>query len=379
METAFAPVMEDLARLCPPAAAIVDAHTHLGEDEDGQALTPEQLLAHLDAVGAGARACAFPFHDPGRRPAYRRPNDRVLDWAAASGGRIVPYCRLDPADGALREAERCLARGARGIKLHPRAQEFDFDQPVIDGIFALARDAGVPILVHAGRGMPPMDALADVALRHPEVTLVLAHAAIAGQGMFAERLAEHPAVLYDTSCFSTLDVVELFARVPAERVVFASDVPYGRPVGGLFAALRVAQLAGLDEDDRRLLVGGTMAAVLAGAPLPVPTPPRLAAVRPAGGPLMRVAAYLLMGFGAVLSGGPGRMDPSPMAPFVALARCVARDPAPGPAGPALERIDRTLIAVEHFLEHPPAEPRAAVGLVHSCVAVAITEPLAYAT
>ena len=58
--------------------------------------------------------------------------------------------------------------------------------------------------------------------------------------MFATRLADHPRVVYDTSCFSTLDLVELFARVPAERIVFGSDAPYGRPAGGLFQAMRAA-------------------------------------------------------------------------------------------------------------------------------------------
>ena len=228
-ESAYAPFMEELERLRPAGAEVIDAHTHLGTDEDGQSLDPDTLLEVLDEAQPGARACAFPFHDPDRHPAYRRPNDRVLAWAEASGGRIVPYCRLDPADEPVREAERCLARGARGIKLHPRAQAFGFGDGAAESIFAVARDAGVPILVHAGRGMPAMDPLATLALRFPEVPLVLAHAAVADQGMFASRLAGHPRVLYDTACMSPGDVVELFARVPAERIVFASDVPYGRP------------------------------------------------------------------------------------------------------------------------------------------------------
>ncbi len=376
LQDAFAPMFEELRALSPPGAAIVDAHTHLGADEDGQRLAPAELLAHLDAVSPDARACTFPLHDPERVPAYSLPNDRVLAWASESGGRIVPYCRLDPADGPLQEAERCLALGARGIKLHPRAQAFGFDDPVMDEIFAIARDAGVPILVHAGRGMPPMDALADVALRHQEVTLVLAHAAIAGQGMFAERLAEHPAVLYDTSCFSTADVVDLFARVPAERVVFASDVPYGRPLNGLYAALRVAALVGLDEDDRRMLVGGTMARVLDGAPLPAPRPPRLPRVRPASGALLRASFYLGMAFGAAFVSGPPA-DPAAMTGFVEMARCVSRDPAAGSGAPALERIDRMLVAAEHFIAAPsPAESAAAIGLVHAAAVIAATEPVA---
>lgn len=371
----FTPLLEELERLRPPGTAVIDAHTHLGADEDGQRLEPEELIAHLDIVGPDTRACAFPFHDPERAPAYRLPNDRVLDWASESGGRIVPYCRLDPAEDPLHEAERCLARGARGIKLHPRAQAFSFDLPVMDEIFGLAREAAVPILIHAGRGMAPMDALATVALRHPEVVLVLAHAAIAGQGMFAARLAEHPAVLYDTSCFSTFDVLALFARVPAERIVFASDVPYGRPASGLFAALRVADFVGLDDDDRRLLAGGTMAAVLDGEPLPQKRPLRLGAVRPASAPLLRVSMYLAMAFGGALSGG-FPPDPARMAPFIAMARTVARDPAPGSVEPAIERIDGLLAAAEEAIEAPAGDAFALLGLVHAAAVIAATERVA---
>lgn len=374
LEAAFAPFVEELGLMRPPGTAVLDAHTHLGEDEDGQRLAPAALIASLDQAGPGARACAFALHDPDRSPGYCRPNDRVLEWARDSGGRIIPYCRLDPADDAVNEAQRCLGLGARGIKLHPRAQAFALDDPAVDAIFAVARDARVPILVHAGRGMAPMDALATVAMRHPEVTLVLAHAAIAGQGMFSTMLAEHPSVLYDTSCLSPFDVVELFARVPAERIVFASDIPYGHPFAGLFQALRAAALAGLDAHDRGLVAGATMAAALAGAPLPRPRPPRLDAVRPASGPLLRVAAYLMAAWGA-LQGGDERQDLARMTPYVALARCVCRDPAPGPAGPALERIDAAMRAAEQIIADGGPQSLGAIGLVHGALVIAATERL----
>ena len=46
------------------------------------------------------RSFTFPLNDPDRFPAYRVPNDRVLEWAAASDGALVPFCRLDLTDGA---------------------------------------------------------------------------------------------------------------------------------------------------------------------------------------------------------------------------------------------------------------------------------------
>jgi GNAT superfamily N-acetyltransferase len=374
---AYAPFVEELAGLRPLDGSVIDAHTHLGADEDGQTLSPEALIGFLDQAAPGARACAFAFHDPDRSPGYRRPNDRVLAWAADSDGRILPYCRLDPADGPVREAQRCLARGARGIKLHPRAQAFGFGDAAAEAIFAVARDAGVPILVHAGRGMPRMDSLAELAMRFPDVTLVLAHTALADQGMFAHRLADHPNVLYDTACFSPLDVVELFARVPAERIVFASDVPYGRPVGGLYAAMRVAELAGLDASERALVAGGTMAAALDGGALPPIEPPRLDTVRPVNGTLQRAATYLMMGFAAAVSGGE-RPDVTRTAPWIAHARSVCRDPDPGPAGSALGRIDAALSTAERLLTYPPPLSLSAFGLLHGAAVIAATEPVATA-
>jgi uncharacterized protein len=367
-------IVAEVTALLPPGAVVVDAHTHLGRDEDGQALDLAGLLGFLDQVGPTTQACVFPLHDPDRRPAYRAPNNQVLQWAGEAGGRLYPYCRLDPADDPVGEAERCLALGARGIKLHPRAQAFGFGDGAADSIWKVAQEAKVPILVHAGRGMPRMDALADLALRYPDVVLVLAHAAIADQGMFVARLADHPSVFYDTSTFSVFDQLELFARVPAERIVFASDVPYGRPLGGLHSALRIATYAGLSAPERAALVGATMADILAGRPLAEPKPPRIPEIRPISGRLARVNGYVLMSFAAALGSGPPP-DFSRSLPFLALARAACRDPEPGAAGPALERIDGMLAAAEGSLGGDREQTRTAAGLVISAGVIAATERL----
>lgn len=373
-EAAYASVAAELRELMPTGGAVVDAHTHLGVDEDGQSLSFAGLLAYLNQVDAGARACVFALHDPDRRPAYRTPNDRVLQWAREAGGRLFPFCRLDPADEPVVEAQRCLALGARGIKLHPRAQSFGFGNAAAQAIFEVARDAGVPILIHAGRGMPSMAPLADLALRYPEVSLVLAHAAIADQGMFATRLGDHPNVFYDTSCFSGLDVVELFARVPAERIVFGSDPPYGRPIGGMFQTLRVAAYAGLDASERALVAGGTISAVLEGRAPAVATAPRVAQIRSTSGRLARLNGYLLMAFAVVVGAGPPP-DPARALPGLQLARAVCRDPDPGDVGPALERVDQLLAAAEQLIVQSREQAFLAVGLVMAASAIAATEPI----
>ena len=364
---ALAPFLAEAAQLRPADAEVIDAHTHLGLDEDGRSLTLEQLLEQLDAAEA-RRACVFPLHDPERHPSYRLPNDRVLAWAGESDGRLVPFCRLDPAEDPVDEAERCLNAGARGIKLHPRAQEFVFDGPEMDGVFSLAEQASVPILIHAGRGLPPLaDGLADVALRYPGAALILAHGAICDQGILTTRLAEHPAVLYDISCFFPLDVIELFARVPAERIVFASDPPYGMPATTLYLALRLARQARLDEQTTKAVLGETMASLLDGHGLPPISPPRRGASIVLSGRLARVYGYASL-VGPALFTGAGEQAHAML--DMALAAC--RDPQPGDDGEALQTIGTALGAAKALVGQPDGA-RPAIDLVYRAIVRAATE------
>jgi uncharacterized protein len=366
---AVAPFRAEAERLRPAGGEVFDAHAHLGLDEDGRSLSLERLLAQLDDAGA-RRACVFPLHDPERKPAYRLPNDRVLAWAGESDGRLIPFCRLDPAEEPRAEGERCLARGARGIKLHPRAQAFAFDGPAMDGIFALASEAGVPILIHAGRGMPPIaDGLANLALRHPDVVLILAHAAICDQGVLVSRLADHPNVLYDTSCFFPFDLIALLARVPAERVVFASDPPYGLTAAGLYFALRIAAHAGLEERATRLLVGETMAALLDGQGLAPTSRPREGGQISMGSRLARVYGYGSLAGPALFAGAVEQAEA-----MLDLAISVCRDPDPGEEGEALDQIGAALIAARTLLG-AEGGTAPAIDLLYRSMAMAATEPL----
>jgi Amidohydrolase len=364
---ALAPFLAETQRLRPAGAEIIDAHTHLGLDEDGRSLNLAQLLSLLDAAGA-SRACVFPLHDPERQPSYRLPNDRVLAWADESDERLLPFCRLDPAEDPLGESERCLAAGARGIKLHPRAQDFVFDGKDMDGVFSLAESAGVPILIHAGRGLPPLaEGLVDLALRHPGAVLILAHGAICDQGILTSRLSDHPGVLYDISCFFPLDVIELFARVPAERIVFASDPPYGMPATTLYLALRVARQAGLDEATTRGMLGGTMAALLDSKDLPPIAPPRRRETITLSGRLARVYGYAsLVGpalFGGVVDQARAMLD---------MATAACRDPEPGAVGEALQTIGSALSAADTLLQEEDGL-RPAIDLVYRSIVRAATE------
>lgn len=367
---ALAPFEREADLLLPEEAEIIDAHTHLGLDEDGRSLDVQGLLSMLDAAGA-SRACVFPLHDPERKPSYTLPNDRVLGWAAQTEGRLVPFCRLDPSEAPVPEGERCLAAGAKGIKLHPRAQAFDFAGEQMDGIFALAEEASVPILIHAGRGLPPLaDGLVELALRHPGAALILAHGAICDQGIIVSRLADHPRVLYDISCFFPIDVIQLLSRVPAERIVFASDPPYGMTSSALYLALRAAAQAELDEQALRDLLGGTMAALLDSSELPTPQAPRRGEEIVLSGRLARAYGYASLAGPALFAG----VHDQAMAMLeMALAAC--RDPEPGVDAEALETIGRALegtVTLLRLADGSSEAVRGAIDLLYRAIVHAAT-------
>ena len=256
--------MDTLIDTLGGGAERIDAHTHLGLDEDGMAQTPEELVGFMDAHRVQL-SVTFPLHDPDRGSDYRVPNDRVLDWCAATAGRVLPFCRLDLTDDPIAEATRAISRGARGIKLHPRAQAFSVDDKRLEPVFAIAAEHRLPILIHAGRGMPPIgDQLATAAERNPDAILILAHAAIVDQDRIASLMAGRPNVVFDASAWSPIDLHGLLTRIPPEQLVWASDLPYGTQRESLLATLAVLHEVGATTAQIEAVLGGTMRRLLAG-------------------------------------------------------------------------------------------------------------------
>ncbi len=176
--------------------------------------TPEQLLATLRArprVGA----FVFPMHEP---DGYPPANDMVLDAARDSGGLLTPFCRVKPGDDAIAEAERALAAGAKGIKLHPRAEQFTLDHPDVRKLAALADERGLPMLIHAGRGIPALGSHAvQLAGEYPNARLILAHAAICDLSWIWRVAPDYPNLLFDTAWWMPADLQALFSLVPPGR------------------------------------------------------------------------------------------------------------------------------------------------------------------
>jgi uncharacterized protein len=290
----FAVFESELRRELPPGADIFDAHTHLGNDIDGMAGHLDELLAVLDRYGV-SRANVFCLDEPDRVPAFRAGNDRTLAFAEEANGRLIPFVRLDLTDSPIEEAKRCLDLGARGIKLHPRAQKFQLNDERLAPVFAIASERRVPILIHGGRGLPPIaDNLARLHEEYPEATLIIAHAGIADLSGLAGHFACKAGVFFDTSVWSPIDLLSFFRLVPPEQVVYASDYPYGTQPQSLLIMLRTARLAGLTESQILDILAGNANRIANGEPPLAPSQPQGADVLQQPLALARIHQYLSM-------------------------------------------------------------------------------------
>lgn len=271
------------------AVRIFDCHTHIGLDPDGSSQTADELRDALDVVNG--RAVTFSLSEP---DGYAEANDRALAAAEASAGRIVAYCRVAPHAGGLAEARRSLDHGAAGIKLHPRAERFSLDDPAVHRIAALAAERRTPIIVHAGRGIPSLgqDAL-ELAARHPEVPIILAHAAICDLAWIWRDAAARPNLFFDTAWWNTADHLALLSLTPPGQVLFGSDTPYGRTVAAAAVVLRAALAVGLSAEQIAGIAGGQLERLLAGQD-PLDLGPPTNVMPPAPGPLLERLHTLLV-------------------------------------------------------------------------------------
>ena len=285
------------AREAVPGVRLFDAHTHLGQnDPDGIKQTPAELLqvlADADAIGA-AGAFTFPMHE---LEGYPAANDMVIEASGSSEGRLIPFCRVSPNAGtAPDEARRALAAGAKGIKLHPRAEQFTLDHPAVRELAEIADERRLPILIHAGRGIPALGRhTVALAGEFPNARFILAHAGITDLAWIWRAAADLPNLLFDTAWFMGADLRALYTLVPPGQIVFASDAPYGNTLLSGVTQIRLGLQLGLSHDQIRSVMSEQSLRIAAGEPL-VPAGPAVGESERAPHVLLdRVAQFLMMG------------------------------------------------------------------------------------
>ena len=204
----------------------------------------------------------------------------------------------------MAEVRRCLAAGARGIKLHPRAERFGLDEPVVRELAALADGERLPILLHAGSGIPALGAHAlELAREVPRARFIFAHCAACDPAWIWQRIHEYPNVFFDTSWFGAADQLAVYSHIPPGQILFATDIPFGTIEQSVISSLRCALQAGLTPAQLQRVAGGQLARIVARED-PPDLGPAVGDGRIRRDPLLaRVEYFVTAAFATALAGG----------------------------------------------------------------------------
>jgi len=176
----------------------------------------------------------------------REVNDYILTTVAKYPKRLIGFCNA-PLTGSrgLKEIERCLAAGARGVgeirpDLLPAKNRIKLLHPVSEmlkkynGI--LLTHASEPVgHVYPGKGTATPDVLMQIITAFPELKIVCAHwgGGLPFYALMPEVKAALKNVYFDTAASSFLYRPEVYRRVidlvGAEKILFGSDYPLLSP------------------------------------------------------------------------------------------------------------------------------------------------------
>ncbi|HVX42004.1 MAG TPA: amidohydrolase family protein [Gemmatimonadaceae bacterium] len=246
---------------------LIDAHAHFYHPAAGRADWAEVNAARFRAgerIGITYHVASvlgsYGFSSPTYFPSptdVTVGNDAMLAICDREPERVRMFVTVNPnyTDHALGEIERCVARGAIGVKLLASRRA---DDPLLDPIAERAGALGLPVLhhiwQHRRREWPSQEIsdgadLARLAARHPKTSFILAHIGGGGDYMHTfPAVVDHPNVLPDLSG-SGVDRGMLDAAISAlgaSRLLWGCDLTMET---GL-AKLRALDAIELSDDER---------------------------------------------------------------------------------------------------------------------------------
>jgi predicted TIM-barrel fold metal-dependent hydrolase len=182
------------------------------------------------------------FGGKARRSGVWVDDQFIADYVAAHPDTLIGFLSVDPTeDGWERELEhghRTL--GLRGIKLLPMYAGFRPDEPRLDPLWRYATIHRLPVLLHTGTtfvAQAPLECtlprhLDAVAIRFPEVKIILAHLGHPYEGECVAVIRKHPNVFADLSAlhyrpfqlYHSLMLVQEYGVW--DKLLFGSDYPF---------------------------------------------------------------------------------------------------------------------------------------------------------
>jgi len=209
---------------------IIDGHNHLGGPDRGdkRSQSGAELVATLDESGID-KAIIFPFNNPDAEGSFAAANKVIAAAVAEYPDRLIGFARFDPHyHQALAELdEAILSLGLRGVKLHPRGQDFHLDDPDFLCLMDRIVDLDVRVIFDSGTSHARWADIAKLAARYPKTPLIMAH--MRGEGFMDAALAHDNIYLGTTDIKNRQRIESAVSQFGAERVISGSDSPYISP------------------------------------------------------------------------------------------------------------------------------------------------------
>jgi uncharacterized protein len=180
-------------------------------------------------------------------------NAWTMAFARATPG-CLPSATFYPEPAVAGYVRDALDAGARIFKIHLQVGGFSPGDPLLDEVWGLLAEAGVPVVVHAGHAPVGTEhtgpgPFGSVLARHPGLAAIIAHMGAPDYEEFLGFAAKYERVALDTTMIFT-DFFDSMAPFPASalplarelglagKVLLGSDFPnipypYARQIAGL--------------------------------------------------------------------------------------------------------------------------------------------------
>jgi predicted TIM-barrel fold metal-dependent hydrolase len=213
---------------------VIDAQAHLGcfPGHVHYRLSAEDLVRCLDAEGV---RFALTSSASSTTISQSYGTREMLDAAERYPERLATLVWINPRDPDWpRDAANAADRGAVGIKLHPKLDNYRVDYDSLRDVFAFAQQRQLPICTHAETGDWSAELYTPLVEKFDDVQLVLYHFN-AGRPIAGILMAKRYPLVYVDTCFVPREAIEVGLDVIGPRkILFGTDAPIyfdvGRPL-----------------------------------------------------------------------------------------------------------------------------------------------------
>ncbi len=208
----------------------------------------------MKEYGIGA-SVVFPFDDRGDLV------EASLNLLKHKSSSIFPFLRFDPKSVGPERIRELLGRGFMGVKLHPRAQDFDPLDRKYYPIFSEIEEAGKPLIVHTRKEQTPYsdpDRIVRLADDFPDLSIIVGHFAFCSS-VAIDYIKDRRNLYLETSIASSNVVIRLIARkIGVSKIIFGSD----SPMSDQEIELLKIKKSGLDEKEKERILSGNISSLL---------------------------------------------------------------------------------------------------------------------